>query len=135
MTGATRAFPMWIAGKQVDGPEPLEITSPYDGRPIGSTSWASPEQVEDAVATADALKDEAARLPIHVRADALAHVSAQIAARADEMAELITGENGKPLLWSRAEVGRAVSVFRLAAEEARRWSGEAMRLDTDKAAA
>ena len=69
-----------------------------------------------------------------MRADALAHVSGQIAARAEEFAELITGENGKPLVWSRAEVGRAVSVFRLAAEEARRWSGEAMRLDGDKAA-
>ncbi len=126
---------MWIAGKQVDGPEPLEITSPYDGRAVGTTSWASPEQVEDAVASAAALADEAAALPIHVRADALAHVSGQIAARAEEIAQLITAENGKPLFWARGEVGRAVSVFRLAAEEARRWSGEAMRLDTDKAAA
>jgi acyl-CoA reductase-like NAD-dependent aldehyde dehydrogenase len=125
---------MWIAGKQVDGPETLEITSPYDGRAIGTTTWASADQVEDAVAAADALKDEAAALPIHVRADALAHISGQIAARADEIAELVTGENGKPLFWARAEVGRAVSVFRLAAEEARRWSGEAMRLDSDKAA-
>jgi len=125
---------MWIAGKQVDGPEALEITSPYDGRAVGTTTWATTEQVEDAVAAAHALKDEAAALPIHVRADALAHVSGQIAARAEEFAELITGENGKPLVWSRAEVGRAVSVFRLAAEEARRWSGEAMRLDGDKAA-
>ena len=125
---------MWIAGKQVDGPEAFEITSPYDGRAVGTTTWATTEQVEDAVAAAHALKDEAAALPIHVRADALAHVSGQIAARAEEFAELITGENGKPLVWSRAEVGRAVSVFRLAAEEARRWSGEAMRLDGDKAA-
>ena len=60
-------------------------------------------------------------------------MSGQIAARAEEIAELITGENGKPS-WARAEVGRAVSVFRMAAEEARRWSGEAMRLDADKAA-
>ncbi len=131
----TRSFPLWVAGKQVEGPEPLEITSPFDGRAVGTTSWASPEQVEDAVAAADALKTEAAALPVHVRADALAHVSARIADRADELAELITGENGKPMLWARAEVGRAVSVFRLAAEETRRWSGEAMRLDTDKAAA
>jgi len=126
---------MWVAGKQVDGPEALEIASPYDGRAVGTTSWASPDQIEDAVAAAAALAAEAAALPIHVRADALAHVSAQIAARAEEFAQLITAENGKPLFWARGEVGRAVSVFRLAAEEARRWSGEAMRLDTDKAAA
>ncbi|WP_117215652.1 aldehyde dehydrogenase family protein, partial [Allorhizocola rhizosphaerae] len=44
---------------------------------------------------------------------------------------LITAENGKPAMWAKAEVGRAVSTFRWAAEEARRFSGDLMRLDTD----
>lgn len=131
----TRTFPLWIAGKPVDGPEPFNVTSPYDGRVVGVTSWASSEQVEQTVAAAADLQAEAARLPIHVRADALAQVSASIADRAEEFAALITAENGKPITWARTEVSRAVSVFRLAAEETRRWSGEAMRLDTDKAAA
>ena len=63
------------------------------------------------------------------------HVSQQIAARADEIAHLITAENGKPLMWSRSEVTRGASTFRWAAEEARRWSGELQRLDTDAGAA
>jgi acyl-CoA reductase-like NAD-dependent aldehyde dehydrogenase len=130
----TQTHPQWVAGKPVEGVDPLEVRSPYDGRLVGTTSWASPEQVEEAVAAAYRLRDEAARLPIHVRADALVAVSRTIADRAEEIAQLITAENGKPILWARAEVGRAVSVFRIAAEEARRWSGEAMRLDTDKAA-
>jgi acyl-CoA reductase-like NAD-dependent aldehyde dehydrogenase len=67
-----------------------------------------------------------------VRAAALDHVSRRLAERAEEIARLITAENGKPLKWSRGEVGRAVSVFRWAAEEARRFNGgEAQRLDTD----
>ncbi len=131
----TRTFPLWVAGKPVDGPESVEITSPYDGRVVAATSWASAEHVEQTVAAAADLREEAARLPVHVRADALAHVSDAIADRAEEFAQLITAENGKPILWSRVEVSRAVSVFRLAAEETRRWSGETMRLDTDKAAA
>ncbi len=125
---------MWVAGKQVDGPETLEIRNPYNGELVATTSWATPDQVEEAVAAAHELRAEAASLPIHLRADALAHVSARIAERSDEFAQLITAENGKPLLWARAEVARAVTVFRLAAEETRRWSGEAMRLDSDKAA-
>lgn len=53
-------------------------------------------------------------------------------ARSEEIAQLISAENGKPIKWTRVEVGRAVSVFRLAAEEARRFnSGEAQRHDTD----
>jgi acyl-CoA reductase-like NAD-dependent aldehyde dehydrogenase len=130
----TQNYPLWVAGKPVEGTDPLEIYSPYDGRLVGTTSWASQEQVEEAVDTAFRLRDEAATLPVHVRADALAAVSRAIADRSEELAQLITAENGKPILWSRAEVGRAVSVFRIAAEEARRWSGEAMRLDTDKTA-
>ena len=77
---------------------------------------------------------EAAALPAHARAAALDHVSRRLAERAEEVAELITAENGKPIKWARAEVGRAVSTFRWAAEEARRFSGELQRLDTDPAA-
>jgi acyl-CoA reductase-like NAD-dependent aldehyde dehydrogenase len=62
----------------------------------------------------------------------LDHVARRLAERAEEIARLITAENGKPVKWSRGEVGRAVSVFRWAAEEARRFnSGDAQRLDTD----
>ncbi len=68
-----------------------------------------------------------------MRADALLSISRRISERAEELAQLITAENGKPIVWARGEVARAVSVFRLASEETRRWSGEAMRLDTEKA--
>ena len=44
------------------------------------------------------------------------------------------GRNGKPAMWAKAEVARAVSTFRWAAEEARRFSGELQRLDTDPSA-
>jgi acyl-CoA reductase-like NAD-dependent aldehyde dehydrogenase len=125
---------MQVAGKAVDGSDSFEILNPYTGNVVGVTSWATPEQVEEAVQAAYDLKNEAAALPIHVRADALLTISRRIGERAEELAQLITAENGKPILWARAEVSRAVSVFRLASEEARRWSGEAMRLDTDKAA-
>jgi acyl-CoA reductase-like NAD-dependent aldehyde dehydrogenase len=125
---------MLVAGERVQGEEPLEVHHPYDGSRVATTTYATKEQVEQAIAAADAVRTEAERLPIHVRAEALAAVSRKIQERADELAQLITAENGKPMMWSRAEVGRAVSVFRWAAEETRQWSGEVMRLDTDPAA-
>src|SRR5690242_18460030 len=131
MTGVR---PFWSAGKQVSGAESIEVTDKYTGEVIARVSVPDPAQVEEAVAAADAVRHEAAALPAHVRAEALAHVSARIAERADEYAALITAENGKPLKWSRGEVSRAVSTFRWGAEEARRFSGELMRLDTDPAA-
>jgi aldehyde dehydrogenase (NAD+) len=124
----------WIAGRPAIGEESLEVRHPYDGRPVASVSVPTAAQVEEAVAAAHAVAAEAAGLPAHRRADALAHVSRRLGERTEELARLITAENGKPVKWARAEVGRAASTFRWAAEEARRWSGELQRLDTDAAA-
>ncbi len=128
------ANPLLIAGVWEEGPTPLDVRSPFDGTSAGTTSYASDDQVERAVAAAWAARAEAQALPVHARADALLEVSRLLADRAAEVAELITAESGKPTVWATAEVGRAVSVFRWAAEETRRWSGEVMRLDTDRAA-
>jgi acyl-CoA reductase-like NAD-dependent aldehyde dehydrogenase len=134
MTVATDPRPFWLAGAPATGQATLEVTRPYDGTLITTVSLPTPEQIEQAVAAAAAAAKETAALPAHARAAALDHVSRRLAARTDEIAALITAENGKPLKWSRAEVGRAVSVFRWAAEETRRFAGELQRLDTDPAA-
>jgi len=127
--------PFWVAGRPETGDESFVVRQPYDGREVAAVSVPTGEQVERAVAAAYAVRHEAAALPAHARADALAHVSARITERAEDVARLITAENGKPLKWARAEVSRAASTFRWAAEEARRWSGELQRLDTDPASA
>ena len=51
--------------------------------------------------------------------------------RSEEVGELIAREGGKPLKWANVEAARAVSTFRWAAEECRRFEGEIMRLDTE----
>ncbi len=128
-------IPFYVAGVPEIGSDELVVHSPFDGRVVGpDSSYASPEQVERAVAAAADVASEVAALPAHVRAGALDHVSRRLAERADEIARLITAENGKPIKWARGEVGRAISTFRWAAEEARRYSGDVQRLDTDPAA-
>ncbi|HEY6596456.1 MAG TPA: aldehyde dehydrogenase family protein [Asanoa sp.] len=124
----------YVAGRPACGDDEVVVRHPYDGREVGRTSNATPHQVETAVAAAAAVADEAAALPAAARAAALDHVSRRLAERADEVARLITAENGKPLKWARAEASRAVSTFRWAAEEARRFTGELQRLDTDPSA-
>ncbi|GAA2032799.1 aldehyde dehydrogenase family protein [Catenulispora yoronensis] len=126
-----QATPFWIGSKQATGTDSYEVYSPYDGAHVATVSIPTEDQVEQAVALAAAAAKETADQPAHVRAAALDHVSRRIGERADEIAALITAENGKPLKWAKAEVGRAVSVFRWAAEEARRFGGEVQRLDTD----
>jgi acyl-CoA reductase-like NAD-dependent aldehyde dehydrogenase len=131
---AVSSRPFYVAGSAERGEDELVVRHPYDGREVGRTSFATPAQVERAVAGAAEVVSAGAALPAHVRAAALDHVSRRLAERAEEVARLITAENGKPLKWARAEAGRAASTFRWAAEEARRFSGELQRLDTDPAA-
>ncbi len=121
----------YVAGRPSHGADEVIVSHPFDGSPVGRTSYATPEQVEAAVAAAAGVAAEAAVLPAHVRAAALDQVSRRLAERADDVAQLITAENGKPLKWAQVEVARAGSVFRLAAEEARRFAGDLQRLDTD----
>ncbi|MGW0660768.1 aldehyde dehydrogenase family protein [Streptodolium elevatio] len=125
----THAF--WLAGRQATGEAAFDVTHSYDNSLVGRVSVPTDAQVEEAVAAAYAVRDQFSGLPAFRRAAALDHVAKRLGERAEEIARLITAENGKPIKWARGEVGRAVSVFRWAAEEARRFNGEGMRLDTD----
>ena len=128
----TSTYAFWLAGRQEHGTESFEVRHPWDDSLVATVSVPTEAQVEAAVAAAHAVRDAFAATPAYVRAAALDHVAKRLTERTEELARLITAENGKPVKWSRGEVGRAASVFRWAAEEARRFnSGEGQRLDTD----
>ncbi|WP_367134958.1 aldehyde dehydrogenase family protein [Saccharothrix sp. HUAS TT1] len=123
--------PCWVAGHAEQGVSAIAVHHPFDGTEVASVAVPGPEQVERAVAAAAGVAKRFRRTPAHVRAAALLQVSRALEERGEEIAETITAENGKPLKWAEVEVRRAVSTFRFAAEEARRFSGELQRLDTD----
>jgi glyceraldehyde-3-phosphate dehydrogenase (NADP+) len=63
------------------------------------------------------------------RAEILRGIAEGIGTHADELAELIREEVGKPITYARGEVARAVETFTLGAEEVRRWGGEVVPVD------
>src|SRR5882724_11018899 len=126
--------PCWIAGRPEQGTSTLTVYHPYDGSEVATVTVPSVEQVDRAVAAATEVARQFRGTPAHLRADALAHISGRLSEQAEEIAELITAESGKPLKWAEVEVTRAISTFRFAAEEARRFTGQLQRLDTDPTA-
>ena len=70
---------------------------------------------------------------MHVRSEALDHISKRLSETIPENAELIAREGGKPLKWATVEATRAVSTFRWASEVIRHGDDELMRLDTEAA--
>ena len=120
-----------VAGEWKESGETLEVSNPYDGSLVAEVAAPSEADVETAVQAAADCAEAARKLPTHARAEALMHISRRLDERSEEVGELIAREGGKPLKWANVEAARAVSTFRWAAEECRRFEGEIMRLDTE----
>src|SRR5262245_23297685 len=123
--------PFWVAGARRAGSGAFTVTDPCTGESVAEVGKPSDADIQDAVAAAAAAFPESRNLPVHVRAEALLHISARLAETVDANAETIAREGGKPLKWARIEAQRAVSTFRIAAEECRRFDGEFYRFDTE----
>lgn len=99
--------------------------NPSDQRDlIGEARIGTAEDVAAAAAAAKSAFDGWRRLPGPQRANLLHGWGEAIAARTDQLAELIAREVGKPIREARGEVGRAVVICRYYAGEAVRDIGE-----------
>ena len=121
--------PIYLAGEFVEAGTPLEVRNPATDELVATTFQAGPAELERAVVAAVEGFAQTRHLASYERRDALAHVAERIAQEADELAELLTRESGKPIRDARGEVVRASLTFRTAAEEALRINGEWMPLD------
>ena len=130
---ASETVPIFLAGRFVDEGEPLEVRNPASGELVATTWQAGPEQLERATAAAVGAVPRMRRLASFERRDALQHVAERIGAEADELAELLTRESGKPIRDAKGEVARAALTFRVAGEEALRINGEWIPLDWNAA--
>lgn len=118
---------LYIAGSWRDGVRVMEVRSPWDDALVGTFAVASVDDVSDAIASAhDALRRG---LAPHLRAGVLDRLVEVIGRRAEEFSEVLSEEAGKPITAARGEVQRALTTFRLSADEARRLPGEAVQLD------
>jgi glyceraldehyde-3-phosphate dehydrogenase (NADP+) len=108
---------------------PLEVRDPATGNLVATTWQAGPDELEAAIVAAVEAFAATRRLASFERRDALAHVAAGIDQDADELAELLSRESGKPIRDAKGEVARGALTFRTAAEEALRINGEWLPLD------
>ena len=106
-----------------------DVHDPSTGRAIGRVSIASREEASAAVDAAAAREESWGSTPIHDRARLLRALSDRIAADKADLARLIAQEVGKPIVDARVEVDRAITVYQLAADEARHLTGESFPAD------
>jgi acyl-CoA reductase-like NAD-dependent aldehyde dehydrogenase len=122
-------YSFYLAGEWKSSAQTLEVLSPYDGRVVGRVSLASAADLEQAAAAACAAFQETRKLAAYERQKALAFIAAEFSERAEDFAQCISAEAGKPIRTARAEVERAAFCFQYAAEETTRLGGEMLPLD------
>jgi acyl-CoA reductase-like NAD-dependent aldehyde dehydrogenase len=127
-TNDTPEFRFFLAGEWRAG-SPYTVACPYDGQPVGIVHRAGPAELEQAIQSAVDAFQITRKLPGHARAATLRKISDSIAACAEDLARTIALESGKPISQARLEVGRSVTTFAIAAEEATRFHDELLHLD------
>jgi glyceraldehyde-3-phosphate dehydrogenase (NADP+) len=111
------------------------IRAPHDGSEVGVVSLAGPEEVRAALDANVAAARASRTMPAYERAAALRKVADGLVAERSELARTLALEAGKPIAQARLELDRAAFVFRDAAEEATRISGEVLPADVVAAGA
>ena len=129
----TPTVPIYLAGEFTEAGTPLEVRNPATDELIATTFQAGPDELERATRAAVEAFEQTRGLASYERRDALAHVAQRVTEDADELAELLSRESGKPIKDARGEVLRGALTFRTAAEEALRITGEWLPLDWNAA--
>jgi len=114
----------WSASDKI-----TEIVNPYTNQIVKKVYKTGSEHINQSLNYLSSVYAKYKKEPVYVKAELLEKISKKISERKEELALLMTTEMGKPIKFSRIEIERAVLVFKLGAEEAKRIQGEVINLD------
>ncbi|MCO5066595.1 MAG: NAD-dependent succinate-semialdehyde dehydrogenase [Rhizobiaceae bacterium] len=116
---------LFINGEWRDGSggETIDIVNPATGGVVGTVAVATRADLDDALACAEKAFSEWSGTSAFDRYKLLRKAADLLRARTEDVARLITIEQGKPLGEARLEIGLAIDVIDWCAEEARRTYG------------
>lgn len=100
-------YPIVVGGKSIQTVDHFEVRNPATGDVVGLAPKASRSQLDDAVGAANAAFLSWSKLPDNERKNVCRAITKKIGEHAEELAKLLTMEQGKPLngLGSRFELG------------------------------
>lgn len=97
-------FKMLIGGQLVEGDHTLDVINPATGASFATVARASGAQADQAIAAAKAAGPSWAATPLEDRRKVVLALADAIAARSDEIARMLTSEQGKPLPEAQGEL-------------------------------
>jgi len=118
----------FIAGEWV-GSASIEVINPATDKKLGQVPSLERQAVEDAIAAAAKAFDSWRCVSAQERGNYLYRWYELLQAHREDLARIMTAEQGKPLAESRGEIDYAASYIKWFAEEARRAYGEIIPAD------
>jgi len=119
-----------VNGKWYKSEKKREIKSPYNSEVVGVINIPESKKSKEAIDGAESAFDKLKSSPGYERSGILTRIVDGIGKRKEEFAKALVEEGGKPLKTARVEVGRAMTTFTVAAEEAKRFSeGDMIPID------
>mgnify|MGYP003344832690 FL=1 len=115
---------LFIGGKWVDTNKKLDVINPADESVITQVSLSSDAEHDAAITAAEKAFLTWSKTAPRVRAEILRKAFELMVSKSDQLAELITKENGKVLSDAKSEILYAAEFFRWFSEEAVRINGE-----------
>jgi acyl-CoA reductase-like NAD-dependent aldehyde dehydrogenase len=106
-----------------------ERRSPFDDKVVSTAPICNAEDTIKALKIAQTATPEAKASTISQRCNWLLDVAAKLKENREDIARTITDEVGKPLMFSRVEVDRAIETVTLSAETMRTMHGETINTD------
>src|SRR5262249_22170214 len=122
---------IFVAGNWVDKPKKIEVKNPFDNSVIDAVPKADTGDLERALAFAERGAKVMAKVSSYDRWKVLRKAADLMAARNEELGQIISKEEGKIIAEGRGEANRAVETIMGSAEEAKRLHGETVPLHAD----
>jgi succinate-semialdehyde dehydrogenase/glutarate-semialdehyde dehydrogenase len=116
----------YVAGQWIDAPDgkTFEVTDPFDGSCLARLPDLGPETVRHAIDVAHEVQRDWAGKTAKERSLVLRRWYDLIMANADDLALILTSEQGKPLAEARGEIVSNAAYIEWFAEEAKRVNGD-----------
>ncbi|HEY8883941.1 MAG TPA: NAD-dependent succinate-semialdehyde dehydrogenase [Chloroflexota bacterium] len=126
MQTTTKTFGLFINGewRDSDNGKTFAVRNPANGEELAQVADGGVGETTRAIEAAHAAFPGWSQTTADKRGALLSKAAALMAERSEELARVLTQENGKPLAESRGEVAVGLSFFQWNAEEARRIYGE-----------
>jgi succinate-semialdehyde dehydrogenase/glutarate-semialdehyde dehydrogenase len=114
----------YVDGEWIDAPQTIPVTDPASGDVIAKVPRLSRADVARAIAAADQAMPAWAAKPAKERAKILRNWFDLMMENQEDLAQIMTAEQGKPLTESRGEIAYGAAFIEFFAEEAKRVYGE-----------